>query len=177
MLASYFNKKAGSRITYSLSWLLLIILAVGGIAVSAFAFSSYKVDTRDFEAKILAKHLLQCITENGAFKEEIFTEHFNLEISCGLNLKVDGFYEYHISLILYNFNSCNNGICTTINEENGKQLTVKIGDQSLPTYCSTNEVKGNAPKCYEENFYILYNNQPSFLGIKIAVNKQQQNVK
>ena len=176
MKKMHLNKKGGERITYALAWFLLIVLAVGGIAASAFTFSSYKVDTRLYEAKILSKHLLSCITENGNLKD-IFQEFFNLEQSCALNLKVGKFYEYHINLVLYEYESCNAGSCTNVVEKNGKNLSKDIGDQSLAGYCSIKDAKGRVPKCFEENFYILYNNEPHFLGIKIAVNKQEQNVR
>lgn len=170
------NKKGGERITYALAWFLLLVLAVGGIAASAFTFSSYKVDTRLYEATILSKHLLSCITENGNLKD-IFQESFNLEQACSLNLKAGKFYEYHINLALYEYGGCNAGVCTKVVEKNGRNFSKDVGDQSLAGYCSIKDVKGKVPKCSEEYFYILYHNEPHFLGIKIAVNKQEQNVR
>lgn len=174
--AQYLNKKAGSRVPYTIAWLILVVLAVGGIALSASAFSSYKVDTRSYEANILSKQILLCIAENGEL-EPIFQPSFNLEKECKLNLKVDGFYEYLINLTLYNYENCNNMPCTTIAQQDGNNLSKEIGDKSLAVYCGITEAKGKVPKCYEENFYVLYNQKPHFLGIKIAVNKQEQNIR
>lgn len=169
------NKKAGERIL-SFYWVLLWVIASGGIAASLFAFSSYAADTRLYESKILSKQILFCITEQGEIKPSFFQETFDLEKECSLNLKVDNRYEYLANITLYTYEGCSEGKCTETLAIQGKSTSHEYGDKSLQVYCSSG-AKGKAPKCYEIYSYILAEDKPSFIGIKIAILKLKQNVR
>ncbi len=169
------NKKGGERIL-SFYWFILWILAIGGIAASLFAFSSYAADTRLYEAQILSKQVLLCITEQGEIKPSFLHENFDLEKECSLNLKVGNTYEYFLNISLYTYDSCNEGKCTQPLLISGKTTSHEYGDKTLEVFCGTN-AKGKAPKCYENSAYILTENKPSFIKIKIAILKLRQNVR
>ena len=163
------SKKGGERIL-SLYWFLLWVIAVGGLAIATLTFDSYIADSRQYEADLLANHLLQCITNNGQISPEVFADAFNLEKNCNLNLKQDGEYQYHVELNLFSLDSCNQGSCTTPMQKDGKTLTKELGDTSLKMFCKI-QAKGKVPACYQKINYITLNNQPSFLGINIAIKK------
>ncbi len=156
------DKKGGERGPVSLYWFLLWVIALGGISLIVFAFSSYTPDIRLQEAEILTQEIRNCIIENGEVKD-IWAQ--DIEKECGIDLKKEGKYAYHLSLGIYSYESCNQGVC----QESGKEKELKRGDENLAALCSIKEAKGNVPQCYEEYAYVIQQGKPRFLGIKIAV--------
>ncbi len=171
------KNKHGAEKILSIYWFAILIIVAGAIVAMVSLFYGTPYDVRETEANIMINKAVNCLSENGKLKEELFNEvknfneNFNLKEKCNFIFETESQSErgeYFLEADFYNLK----------NDE--KILSISDGNSNLYADCKIGEEKyKKISKCAEREFYSLSPFSDDAFKIKIisAVRKTEKNVK
>lgn len=77
------NKKAGTKLL-SIWWFFVIIIVFIGVVMGTSFFKADKLDVREVESAIMVNRIIECVSLNGKFNQQIFN-NTNFLVDCGFN--------------------------------------------------------------------------------------------
>lgn len=117
--------KKGLQEYLSVWWMVLIVIAIGSIAIGVIVFYSGDLDTRKFDSDILNGNIENCIFDKGELKSHVLEDDFNIFSECGLS---ENFFEsenkFYFEISFYDFNS------------NEMRKKIVSGELSFATECN-----------------------------------------
>jgi len=140
------NKKGTEKIL-SVWWFFVIAVIGFGIVAGVLIYYSAEADVREVEADVLSGKIVNCISEQGFLKNDVFVKNFDIYSVCGLDKEVfssgSNFY-FRISVF----------------DETGKLFRENIigGDASFEKDCkiATGIGAKRFPKCVTKNKSLFF---------------------
>lgn len=143
------------------NWGFILIAIVIGIWI----FYGAKLDTRDYESKLLAERISDCVSNGGYLKAEALNKDFDLFKECSLSKKVLVESEdYSLRLTIYEGRTAGN----KLNE-------ISFGSKDIDVKCGLKMggVKGDSfPGCYLMSFRALSSDKNVLIEIYTASNNE-----
>ncbi len=81
------NKRAGEELL-SIWWFFILAVIAGGITLGVIIYYSSDVNSNESEANILLNRIINCVSEGGSLKAEIFNDAFDIYKECNLDKKM-----------------------------------------------------------------------------------------
>lgn len=136
------NKRAN---LLTIWWFLVIVIITLGIVAGTYMFYSYKIDTRMFEANLLADKIFGCIVQNGYIDTSVLSKDSDIFSKCNLNEKIiNESGDYYIFL--------------NISDSSNILKNLELGNMAFRDDCkvlgAVQEAE-NFPRCYTKTIPVL----------------------
>lgn len=154
------NKKGGEKLL-SVWWFFVLAVIGGGISLGVMIYYTADVNTNSIEADVLSNRIINCISDNGILKNEIFETGFDIFNFCNLDKKM---FERG-SFIYFN---------VSIFDQGDTVLNISAGDYSIEGDCRVSKkVYGKYfPKCSEKIRNLIYKDKILKLAILTGSNQK-----
>jgi hypothetical protein len=96
-----FNNKKASEKLLSIWWFFVLGVIGGGIVLGVFIYYSADTAVKSVEADILINNLINCVSHEGYFNDNVLNETFNFFNECNLNKRmfsIGSFYYFNVSI-------------------------------------------------------------------------------
>ncbi len=138
------GKKGGEKII-SIWWFITLGLIGGGIVTSIYMYYGMNGDVREYQSKVLAERVLECISEGDSLNKEIFTNTENFILNkCQIKESSD--------------------IILSISFSEESKETIVYGNPSLIEDCKLmllkkSQLSESFPRCFISKAKLYYENK------------------
>jgi hypothetical protein len=164
------NKSGDGDKIFSIWWVVMFVIVLGGLVIGVFIFYSSQLDTRGVEAEILYTKIMECVSEGGYVQDFVFEEDFEKNFFKKCNLDKEVIIEKDEFYLKVNFLDVNK---RRMGEE------ISFGDETFKTLCNLEEKKLKDPLgCFSERENLLFYNETAdkvkqlYTDVFVAVNQQ-----
>jgi hypothetical protein len=150
------NKKAvlgGETLIWFYRFFLITLIVVAYVMI-VLHYYTQQYDTRPAEAVLLAGRVIDCATDDGIVDLENFSDENIMKCT-----NVTGTEEYIFGNLSY-FNG------TMIRK-------ISVGDPDIKPIC---DLKGKAPFCLEQNYYLLFGKEKAKLELLVGMLKIKESL-
>lgn len=151
--------KRGEKI-FSIWWFAVLGVVAAGITVGLFMYYSADNSVKEIHADILFQRVLDCISDNGFLREDLF-EGFDFAKECNFKKSVFDETDFYFDFTV---------------DKNGVVSYFEFGDRNLKKECEISDsVFGkHLPDCVEEDVVFLYGSELSEAKVSILTASNQE---